>query len=223
MLNLSSLLIKKKSSVGDELNSADKAKENGEGNANDNNDSMKIKLINMKDYKTKKLLDERKNVKAWAPSPTNKKGNKSEKKKEKQKDKPADENKKTDEKKEEKKEPAKKIFVPSIIKQKAVVKKENEKEELFPNLLQAKKSTKIEKDEKKNAPQKKKKKEKASNKPKEEENQFPPIEEIKKINFNVFDVVDIKNEYERIVRDIDKVTLKYKNKKKFDNTMILCN
>lgn len=105
MLNLASLLIKKKPNAADEINSADKAnKENGENNIIDNNDSVKIKLINMKDYKTKKLLDERKNVKAWAPSTNNKKSNKSEKKKEKQKDKPTDENKKNDEKKEEKKE-----------------------------------------------------------------------------------------------------------------------
>ncbi|GAW80282.1 50S ribosomal protein L29 [Plasmodium gonderi] len=265
MLNLSSLLKATKGVKPTGSTAADN--ENGENKGEIGSETVKIKLINMQEYKTKKLLDERKNVNAWSATnnsskkPTKEAKKKTEKKKvEKKKDsKNDDENKdatkkdeakkddtkkddtkkddakKDDEKKDDSKkgqkyEPPQKKFIPSVLKQrestlsKSVKEVKNEKVEVFPDLLQAKKSTKTEKEKKKNQPQKKNKKDIGEKKKQEdEENNFPPIKEINKIHFNIFDVVDIKKEYERIIRNSDKVMQKYKNKKKFDNSMILCN
>ncbi|GAB65793.1 hypothetical protein PCYB_072950, partial [Plasmodium cynomolgi strain B] len=275
MFNLSSLL--KATKVAKPASAATPDNENADNNAEGgSSEAVKIKIINMQEYKTKKFLDERKNVNAWSAAntsgkkpakepkkkPEKKKAEKKkeepkkeeEKKEEEKKEEPnkeepnKDESKKDEAKKEEAKkeevkkeaakkeaakkdpkiEPPKKKFVPSVLKQKeaamakAVKEVKNEKVELFPDLLQAKKSTKTEKEKKKNQPQKKNKKEKAEKKKQEEEeNNFPPIEEVEKIHFNIFGIVDMKKEYERIMRNSDKVMEKYKNKKKFDDTMIL--
>ncbi|ETW18623.1 50S ribosomal protein L29 [Plasmodium falciparum IGH-CR14] len=248
MLNLSSLLISKKNVKDDGNNSS----ENEVGGNNDvsslNNDCVKIKLINMQEYKTKKLLDERKNVNVW--SANNKKDNdKKEKKKEKKKEQPKkkesvvtkpkavgeNDTKKIENKDiENKNVTPKKLFVPSAIKQQqqkeALKNKQTPKkeEELFPDLIQSKKSNKTEKEKKKTQPAKKSKKEKADKKvqesTKEQENEFPQIEEIEKIHFNIFDFIDMeKQTYEHIVRNSEKVLQKYKNRSKFVDSMIMCN
>ncbi|CRG96766.1 conserved Plasmodium protein, unknown function [Plasmodium gallinaceum] len=215
MSNLSSLLISNNSLKNETkslLKSINNENENADKNIETvNSESVKIKLINLQEYKTKKFLDERKNVNAWN-SNNNKK--KDEKKKEKKTE------KKTEKKAEEKNDTQKKLFRPTPLKQ-----KEEVVEELFPDLLQLKKASKTEKEKKKNQVPKKNKKEKAEKKKKqvEEETIFPQIEEIQKKNFNIFDIIDIKKNYEVILRNSDKVLEKYKNKKKFDDSMILCN
>ncbi|CRG99430.1 conserved Plasmodium protein, unknown function [Plasmodium relictum] len=220
MSNLSSLLISNNSLKNETkslLRSINENENNDKNIETINSESVKIKLINLQEYKTKKFLDERKNINAWNSNNNQKKDEKKEKKKEKKKE--TETEKEKEKKIEENNE--KKLFRPTPLKQK----KEEVVEELFPDLLQSKKTNKSEKEKKKNQIPKKNKKEKADKKKNKEEEEinFPQIEEIQKKNFNIFDVVDIKKDYEPIQRNSDKVLEKYKNKKKFDDSMILCN
>lgn len=254
MSNLSSLLMgeislkNKTQGGGINQNNSEENLENKNDSLNASSENVKIKVVNMQEYKTKKYLEERKNMKVWDNS-----GNKKEKKgkKEKKEKKEEAQNGKTSETKKDNKtenikkdttekttteevKTEKKLYRPPIKtilakeKEKEKLAAENEEEDMFPDLAKAINVAKG--DKKKNQPVKKSKKDKKK-KPTEEEKEKEAqkrdgdeqkdiekeqeIKKIEKINFNIFDIIDIKRQYEPISRNIEKVALKYENRQKY--------
>lgn len=251
MSNLSSLLMgeislkNKTQGSGNNQNNSEENLENKNDLLNASSENVKIKVVNMQEYKTKKYLEERKNMKVWDNS-----GNKKEKKGKKEKKAEAQNGKTSETKKDNKTEnikkdktektiteevkTEKKLYRPPIKtilakeKEKEKLAAENEEEDMFPDLAKAINVAKA--DKKKNQPVKKSKKDKKK-KPTEEEKEKEAqkkdgdeqkdiekeqeIKKIEKINFNIFDIIDIKRQYEPISRNIEKVAQKYENRQKY--------
>lgn len=242
MSNLSSLLMgdislkNKTQGSGTNQNNSEENFDNKNDSLNASSENVKIKVVNMQEYKTKKYLQERKNMKVWDNS-----GNKKEKKGKKEKKEvnlngnisETKKDNKTEKTLAEETKTEKKLYRPPIKtilakeKEKEKLAAENEEEDMFPDLMKAKNVDKANK--KKNQPVKKSKKDKKKKTEEEKEKEVQKKEEderksvegehelkkVEKINFNIFDIIDIKRQYEPISRNIEKVAQKYENRQKY--------